>query len=384
VQFQRSVRTTVAVAAVALVVAGCGSGSGGGGSSGYDYSKCKQQIGFFGALTGDQANLGISIRNGVQLAIDQHNAKVGDASCVGLTPFDSAGDPNQAAPLARKAVQDQKVIGIVGPAFSGESKVANPTFEQGGLPIITASATNPTLADQGFKIFHRILGNDNTQGPAAAKYIRDVLETPEVFVVDDASEYGAGLANIVKRDLGAAVVGTDTVQIKQTDFSATVTKIKASKVKAFFYGGYYAEAGLLRKQLSDAGGQAITMVAADGVRDPGFVKAAGQAAAEGTILTCPCLPASKISGTFSQDFEKEYGTPPGTYAGEAFDAATVFLEGIKAGKTTRAAMVDFIGSFSGQGVTKSIKFDAKGEVLDKVIWAYQVKGGQIVENQEIS
>jgi branched-chain amino acid transport system substrate-binding protein len=383
VQFQRLVRSTVAAAAVVLVAAGCGSGSG-SGSSGYDYSKCKQQIAFFGALTGNDANLGINIRNGAQLAIDQYNAKAGDAACVGLTQYDSAGDPNQAAPLARKAVQDQKVIGLIGPAFSGESKVANPTFEQGGLPIITASATNPTLADKGFKIFHRILGNDASQGPAAARYIKDVMKASTVFVVDDSSEYGAGLANIVRRDLGKAVVGTDTVQKGQTDFSATVTKIKSSGVKVFFYGGYYAEAGLIRKQLSDAGGQAITMVAADGVKDPGFIKAAGQTAAEGTVLTCPCLPPSKTGGTFAQDYEKQFKVVPGTYSGEAYDAATVFLDGVKAGKTTRAAMTDFIGSFSGQGVTKTIKFDAKGEVLDKVIWAYQVKGGQIVEDRAIS
>jgi branched-chain amino acid transport system substrate-binding protein len=125
------------------------------------------------------------------------------------------------------------------------------------------------------------------------------------------------------------------------------------------------------------------MVAADGVKDPGFVKAAGQAAAEGTILTCPCLPPSKTKGSFAADYKDAFKVEAGTYSGEAFDAATVFLEGIKAGKTTREALNGFIGSFSGEGVTKSIEFDAKGEVTDKVIWAYKVKAGQIVEEQEI-
>ncbi|MCW2608969.1 MAG: branched-chain amino acid transport system substrate-binding protein [Actinomycetota bacterium] len=378
-RFQRMARMTVTAAVVALAAAGCGSSDGSGGSG--DAGSCKYQIGYFGALTGDSANLGINIRNGAKLAIDQYNKDAKD--CVGLKEFDSAGDPAQAPGLARKAVTDKTVLGIIGPAFSGESKAANGTFDQGKLPIITASATNPALADNGWKIFHRILGNDASQGPAAARYIKDVMKAPKVFVVDDATEYGKGLATIVKSDLGSAVIGTDTVQAKQTDFAATVTKIKASGAKAFFYGGYYAEGGLLRKQLTDAGGKDIVMVAADGVKDPGFVKAAGQAAAEGTILTCPCLPPSKTKGTFAADYKAAFKVDAGTYSGEAFDAATVFIEGIKAGKTTREALNDFIGSFHGEGVTKSIAFDAKGEVTDKVIWAYKVKAGQIVEEQEI-
>jgi branched-chain amino acid transport system substrate-binding protein len=371
---------TVTAAVIALAAAGCGGGGDGGSGGSGD---CKHSVGFFGALTGDQANLGINIRNGAKLAVDEYNADNKD-NCVTLKEFDSAGDPAQAPGLARRAVTDKTLLGIIGPAFSGESKAANGTFDQAGLPIITASATNPLLAENGWKTFHRILGNDASQGPAAARYIKDVMKAPKVFVVDDATEYGKGLATIVENDLGSAVVGTDTVQVKQTDFAATVTKIRASGAKAFFYGGYYAEGGLLRKQLTDAGGKDITMVAADGVKDPGYVKAAGQAAAEGTVLTCPCLPPSKAEGTFAADYKKAFGADAGTYSGEAYDAATVFLKGVEAGKTTRPAMNDFVGSFSGDGVTKSIKFDAKGEVIDKVIWAYKVKGGQIVEDQEIT
>ena len=93
---------------------------------------------------------------------------------------------------------------------------------------ITPSATNPALAKNGWKTFFRALGNDASQGPAAAKYIKDDLKATKVFVIDDASEYGKGLADIVKSDLGASVIGTDRVQQKQTDFSASVTKVKAS------------------------------------------------------------------------------------------------------------------------------------------------------------
>src|SRR5690349_20869712 len=261
--------------AAALALSACG-GTTGDSGSGSGSKACDLKIGFFGALTGDAANLGINIKNGAELAVNQYNDKHSDCK-VTLVSFDSQGDPAIAPGLAQKAVTDKKLVGIVGPAFSGESKAADPIFEKAGLNIISASATNPALSENGWKTFHRILGNDATQGPAAAKYIKDVLKAPKAFVIDDSSEYGKGLADIVRKDLGGMVAGNDAIQQKQTDFSGTVTKVTASKAPAVFFGGYYAEAALIVKQLR-AAGYTGTFVAADGVKDDGFIKAAGSAA----------------------------------------------------------------------------------------------------------
>jgi branched-chain amino acid transport system substrate-binding protein len=371
----------VPMVAAALALAACGGTTGDNAASGGDSKNCNLKIGFFGALTGDAANLGQNIQNGAKLAIDQYNEK--NASCkVTLVPFDSQGDPAQAPGLAKKAVDDKNVIGIVGPAFSGESKAADPLFNEAGLVTISASATNPALADNGWKTFFRVLGNDASQGPAAAKYISDVLKANKVVVVDDASEYGKGLADIVKQTLGSKVVATDTIQQKQTDFGPTVTKIRSSGADAVFFGGYYAEAGLIKKQMSDAGVKA-TFVAADGVKDDGYITAAGAQAAEGTIITCPCLPPDKAGGTFFADYKKAFNADPATYGAEAFDAATILLDGIKSGITTRDKMIDFVKSYDKPGVTKQLKFDAKGEPSNVSVWAYKVEGGKIVPDQEI-
>ena len=237
------------VAALALSACGGTTNDAGATSGG---KACDLKIGFFGALTGDAANLGINIKNGAELAVSQYNEKNADCK-VTLDSFDSQGDPSIAPGLAQKAVGDKKLVGIVGPAFSGESKAADPIFEQAGLNTISASATNPALSENGWKTFHRVLGNDATQGPAAAKYIKDVLKADKAFVIDDSSEYGKGLADIVRKDLAGAVVGNDSIQVKQTDFSGTVTKVKASQAPAVFFGGYYAEAALIVKQLRSAG-----------------------------------------------------------------------------------------------------------------------------------
>ena len=370
----------VPVVAAALALSACG-GTTGGSSSTAGGKACDLKIGFFGALTGDAANLGINIKNGAELAVKQYNEKNADCK-VTLTSFDSQGDPAIAPGLAQKAVTDKKLVGIVGPAFSGESKAAGPIFAQAGLNTITASATNPALSENGWKTFHRILGNDATQGPAAAKYIKDILKADKVFVSDDTSEYGKGLADIVKKDLGSAVVATDQTAAdgKQDDFSPTVTKAKASGATVFFYGGYYSNASKLAKQLKD-GGFTGTFVAADGVKDDGFIKGAG-AASEGTIVTCPCLPPDQAP-EFAAAFKKAYNSDPATYSAEAYDAANVFLAAIKDGTTSSADMMSFISSYSAKGVTKTVKFDAKGEPAEVSVWAYKVTGGKIVPDQEI-
>jgi branched-chain amino acid transport system substrate-binding protein len=365
----------------ALALTACGGSSSGGSSASGGGDKCGFAIGFFGALTGPAAALGVSEQKGAKLAVDQYNQQ--NPKCqVKFKNFDSQGDPAQATTLAKQVIDDKSVLGIVGPAFSGESDAADPLFEQGQVPTITASATETTLNSHGWKFWHRILGNDNSQGPAAAKYISDIIKSKKVFVIDDASAYGKGLAEIVKSKLGSSVVGTDTIQQKQTDFSTTVTKVKSSGADTVFFGGYYPEGGLIRKQLTQAGVDAV-MVAGDGVKDPNYIKGAGKSAAEGTILTCPCLPPDQ-AGSFTTDYKAANGgAEPGTYGAEAFDAANVFLKGIKAGNTDRNSLNDYVSSFNGPGVTKQIAFDSKGEVTNVVVWAYKVKNGQIVPDQEV-
>ena len=378
-----SVKTGAPLLAMALALTACGTSggddeeaSGGGGEAG----TCEDvAIGYFGALTGSAANLGINIRNGVELAVDQFNEENADCQ-VGLEEYDSAGDPNQATGLATQAIGDDTVIGIVGPAFSGESETAGPIFAEAGLPTITASATNPSLAENDWDTFQRILGNDASQGPAAATYISDVLSSQSVFVVDDASAYGKGLADIVNEELADAVVGDDTIQTGQTDFSATVTAIRSSGADSVFFGGYYAEAGLLVQQMRGAGVEA-TFVVADGVKDPGFVEAAGDAA-EGTIITCPCLPPEE-SQAFFDAYEEAFGSAPATYSAEAYDAANVFLEGILDGNTDRESLLEWVNDYEGEQTTKTVKFDETGEVENISVWAYKVENGEIVADQEI-
>jgi len=393
------VRRVAAIGVVAaMALAACGNdnkdktsaGAGGGGA------KCSGiALGFFGALTGDSANLGINERNGAKLAVNEFNAK--NPNCqVGFKEFDSQGSPDQAPQLAAKAVQDTALVGLVGPAFSGESKVADPIFNEAVLPVITPSATNPTLANAGlpltqkatpWKIFHRAVGNDNAQGPAAAKYMTDKLGAKKIAVIDDASEYGKGIADIVRQKLGSTAVVSDTLDPKATDFSSTVNKVKPKAPDAVFFGGYYEAGGRLAKQLKDAGVKG-TFVGPDGVNDKGFVTAAGAAASEGAILLAPAAPIEKVEGgaDFQQRYKKAFNVDTGLYSVEAFDAANAYLDAISHGAVKRADINDYLNSkLDFKGLSKTLKFDDKGELSGGVtVYAYKVQTGTIVGLEPIT
>jgi branched-chain amino acid transport system substrate-binding protein len=332
-------------------------------------------LGFFGALTGDAGNLGKNISQGAELAVAQYGLTASKVR-VDFVSFDSQGDPAQAPALAQSAIKNKCLVGIIGPAFSGESKAANPIFQRGGLSIITPSATNPTLSQQGWKIFHRALGTDAIQGSMAAKYIKVVLKPSKVAVIDDASEYGKGLATLLAANLGSIVVTRTSLDPKSQDFSSTVSQIKADGASVVYYGGYYAEAGRLAKQLKDAGVSA-TFMSDDGTLDPGFVTAGGTAT-DGAVVTCACAPIdTTVRGkAFKAAYKTRFGVKDGTYSPEAYDAANFFLAAIKAGKTDRASINTYVSTKSWVGITKTLKFNKTGEIAGGAIYAYVYKGGQ--------
>ena len=370
---KNSYRAFAVVAASALALTACGttnsnsSSSGGGG--------CKYNIAYLGAATGPAGALGQNMIGGVKLALSQYNKNHSSAK-VCLKTFDSQGDKGQASNLAPQIVHDSSIIALVGPGFSGESNSTGKTFFQAGLPSISPSATNVHLTQNGWSTWHRVIGNDAAQGAADAKYITNTLHATKVDVIADDSDYGIGLATVVKSSLGSAVVATDKVATGQTDFSATVSGIKGSGATVVFYGGYYPEAGLLAKQLRGSGWKG-TFVSGDGSEDPKFITTAGASAANGALLSAPAGPAP---ASFNSEYKALIGSPAGLYSTQAFDATNIILAGIDAGKTSHADLNTFIGSYTGNGASGPIAFDSKGDIKQSTIYMYTVKNGVLDVN----
>ncbi len=322
-----------------------------------------------GALTGPDAALGINIKYGVQLAVDKHNAA--NPGCqVQLKTFDTEGDPQKATAIAPQIVDDAFTIGLVGPAFSGETKATGGVFDQAGLVAATASATNVTLSEQGWKTFFRGLANDGVQGPSVANYIKNTRNNNKVCVVDDSTDYGLGLAQSIRQTLGAVANAGCNISVKKgdKDFSAAVTQIKGVSPQSIFYSGYYAEAAPFVQQLRD-GGVTATFISGDGTKDPEFVKQAGEASKD-ALLSCPCGPAT---GTFADEYTKKFSQEPGTYSTEGYDLGTIMLKGIDSGAITRPALLDYIRNYNGQGVGRKYQWTPNGELTTTLIWMYKVQ-----------
>jgi branched-chain amino acid transport system substrate-binding protein len=409
----RLARAAAAVAILSLALGACAAkndstsgGSGGGGSTGPislpvvntlpvpadaanpagdGKATCASgtTLAYVGAETGPNAQLGINIYNGVQLAINEHN-KANSGCQVTFKKFDTAGDPNQAPGVVTQVVNNKAIIGVIGLPFSGESKATGGTFQQGGLVHITPSATNPTLTTNGWTTFYRALGNDNVQGPAAAKFITTKLKATKVCVIQDDSDYGIGLATAINQALGSAAdtACSDKVSTGQKDFSSTVSKVIAAKPQAVFYSGYYAEGAPFDQQLVNKGYNGM-FIGPDGVKDPAFIKQAGSASSN-AFFTCPCTDGSLIPA-FAKDYATvSGGTAPGTYSLEGYDSATVLLKGIDAGKITRADLLSYVKAYNGDGLSKHLQWTPTGELQSSAVYGYEVKNGQIVYIGQIS
>lgn len=370
--------------ALTLGLAACGGGtddasSSGGQSDGGGVTTLK--IGYMGDLTGENSALMISPSQGAQLAVDEFNERSTNVK-VELVKYDSQGNPDQAVPLAQKAITEDKIVALVGPGFSGESRNVGPILEEGKVPSVTPSATNPQLAENGWKYWHRVVANDALQGPGIAKFLVKAKSVKKAFVIDDAQEYGAGIADAVVKEFEAqgVTVERDKIDPNGSDYSSTVTKVKASSPDVIYYGGYYAQLGRLLKQLRD-GGVTATVASGDGAVNQELINAAGKEAAEGAVLGCPCLipfnsemPELK---EFSDKYKAKFGSDPLIYATEGYDAATAILKAIEAGNTTGEKINEFLATVDFKGVSKQIKFGPNGDIAANVIHIYQVKDGSL-------
>jgi branched-chain amino acid transport system substrate-binding protein len=369
-------RVTGAVAlsaALALSAAACGGDDKKSGSGD------NVTIGFMGDLTGENSGIVIPPKQGAQMAIDAYNA-TNPKTKITLKTYDSQGKGEQAVPLAKQAITKDKVVGMIGPAFSGESAQVGPVLEEGKIPSVSPSATNAALGTHGWKYWHRIVANDNVQGAGIGGFITKGLKAKNVFIINDQSEYGKPLAATVKDTVtkAGATVKEGAIDPQGSDFSAAVNQAKGANPDAIFFGGYYAAAGKLVKQLREAGVKA-RFLSGDGSLDKGLAKGAGGTNADGSVIGCPCLidptgKASEASKTFSTGYKTKFNADTAIYSAEGYDAATAFIEAIKAGNTTTDKINEFLGKIDVPGVSKQIKFSPTGEPAAADVYVYQIKG----------
>jgi branched-chain amino acid transport system substrate-binding protein len=375
------IRLGAALSAVALLGAACGDDGGGGDEPGGQADiDCTWVIGTMGALSGDFASLGKPISEGVEYAVDQAN-EAGDVPCeLEVQAEDSQGSPDQAPQLAQSLAENEELVAVAGPYFSGETLAIGDIFTQEGIAF-SGTGTNETIDEQNFETWFRAVAPDNIQAEVAATYLENGLGAQKVAVVHDNQDYSKGLAEGVLDNLTVEADGPYIINPEETNYSSVVAQIQDYGPDAVFYGGYTPQAGPLLQQMSDAGLD-VQFLSDDGAKDPSFGELAGDAA-EGAQVTCPCADPLQIEGAedFVTGMQEEYGDKaPGTFAADMYDVTNIMIDALRELngdediEEVRQHVVEYMDSAEGiEGVSKSYTWDDTGEFEGgpEDIWVYE-------------
>ena len=341
------------------------------------------KIGFVAPLTGDQAPHGQDMLNGARLAVERANAQgpVLPGFRLELVALDDQRNPTQAVSAAKKLVADPEVVAVIGHLNSSCTMPASAIYHQARLLQITPVSSNPQISRQGFDTFHRTCATDDLQGPGAALFATQELGAKRIFIIDDLTTYGRGLANEFKKKLqalGAEVLGHEGITQGDKDFVPLLTKVKALGPDLVYFAGMFPEGALLIKQKAEAGVGGRFM-GGDGLFDPVLIDLATPQAAEGVYLTTIGSDIRQVptAQRFVAEYETRFG-PIGAYSAYAYEATSIAVWAIRAaGKKDRAAVLaamktlkDFPGLFGPQN------FDEKGDSLIRDVGVFTVADGK--------
>lgn len=380
-----------ATLALTLSLSACGQRGETGGTA--STTKKVVKIGFIAPVSGSLSAMGLGMKNSVDLAINQANqANAIPGWTIELEALDDEAKPETGKNAATKLAGDDAVIGVVGTLNSSVAAQVAPVLQPKSIVMVSPANTSPTLTrgesyatnpTRLWDNFFRVCATDDVQGPFAARYLLDQGIT-SVATVHDKKTYGQGLVEAFTKEYtakGGSIVTAETLNPDESDFSAVVTKVKASNPQAVYYGGEYPQSGPLAQQLKNAG-VTVPLMSGDGTYDPKFIELAGTAA-NGSMATSVGAPIESLAS--AKDFVAAYNAAGykesySAYGAQSYDAAQVI---IKAAATTLASATDVVSArkptvaavakTSFDGATGAVSFDQWGDPTVKILTVYQVK-----------
>lgn len=326
------------------------------------------RIGLSAPLTGPDAAFGQGLRQGAEQAVIDLNRAAGGRPRWVLVPADDAGEGRQAVAVARKFAADGVRL-VVGPFESGAVASAAPVYEDAGTVSVTSAATYAPLTGRGLWNLFRLSPSDAQQGQAAGAYLARAFAGRRIGILNDRSTFGRGLAEAVAarlKEAGTPEVLFDGFARGTRDLSELVARLKAARIDAVYFGGLAPEAAILLHAMRDAG-YAATLVASDGILDPGFATAAG-ALGEGTVMTLspdpPRLPEVRGVRSSARSSEAD-SVASGAYAAVQILAEAVERARAADPKTGRIAdgrsVADALRAGPMRTLLGPVGFDARGD-----------------------
>ncbi|EYB69798.1 branched-chain amino acid ABC transporter, periplasmic amino acid-binding protein [Deinococcus phoenicis] len=337
-------------------------------------------------LSGSSSNLGLQIKNGAQLAVNEMKPQFAKAGMtLELVAYDDQGDAATGTAAARRVGADKSILGVVGTLNSGVAIPASAVLAPSHVVMVSPANTNEKVTDRGLKNMNRICARDDSQGPAGADFLLDTLKAKRIYVLNDKTPYGQGLSEQAEKELkakGATIVQSEGVAAEERDFTAIITKLQALKPDAIYFGGLYGQVGPFAKQLRDKGIQ-TPIIGGDGYDSDDLVKLAGTGATNIYFTTvAPPVDAVPAAKAVAANFKKTFGSDIQGFGVMGYDAAKVVLQGIlnaskaagnKAPTRTQVETVVRAGTYN--VLTGQVKFDKNGDRTSAKMYVIAVKDG---------
>lgn len=382
-----------------LAVSGCGNGDKGQGGRNKNVVRIVSSLPRTGSAKGQTD----TIVNGIRMALDEVDHKVGEFTIV-YEDLDDAtaaqGKWTAEAEIANadKAKGDPDCMVYIGTYNSGAAKVSMPILNRAGLLMISPANTWPGLTKPGLgdpgepevyqptgkKNFCRVVPADDLQALRAAEWAKEMgVET--VFVIDDTEVYGAGIARLFAEyaeENGIKVLGHESIDANSQEFKSLMTTVKSKNPDLVYFGGTtQTKGGQIAKDMLAVGLDAKLMVP-DGCYEKAFIESAGaENLNDRCFLTFGGLPPEELTSVgkeFVRTYVEKYGSQPEAYAIYGYECARVALEAIRrAGKKDRAAIVDAAFSIKDfNGALGTWSFDENGDTSLTKISGNTVKDGK--------
>lgn len=344
------------------------------------------KVGLDYELSGNVATYGQGLTAGIELAVEEINNNGGLlGKQVELVKADNKSDNAEAANVATKLITRDKVVAILGPATSGNTKGAVPVAMQHNVPLISASATadDITVDSNGNvrEFIFKTCFSDSFQGVIMANFAsQDLRMKNAAILIDNTSDYSKGLATSFKdkfESLGGNIVTEQAYQAKEKDFRAVLTNIKSANPDVLYLPGYYEEVGLIVKQARELG-LSVPILGGDGYDSPKLVELAGKEALDQVFFTnhYSSMDDSPEVVKFKEAFNKKYGKDPDAFNALGYDLAYFFADALeRAGEADPVKIKDALAATKDfKGITGTLTVDENHNPI-KAITIIEMKDG---------
>jgi branched-chain amino acid transport system substrate-binding protein len=335
------------------------------------------KFGVAGPLTGGSAAFGAQLRNGVEQAVADINAAGGimGQKIVLASPGDDRADPKEGVSVANK-LAGEGVKFVIGHFNSGVSIPSSEVYQENGMLQITPASTNPKFTERNMWNVFRTCGRDDQQGTVAGEYIVKNFKGKKIAVIHDKTTYGQGLADVTRTTMnkgGLKEVLYEGVNKDDKDFSAIVSKVKASGADLIYWGGLHDTGGLLLRQIRDQGVKAPLM-GGDGITDDEFASIAGPGS-EGTLMTYGPDPRKRPEAKAVVEKFRAKNFEPQAYTLYSYAAVQIIKQAAEAAKSLDPKKVSeqMKSGRKFSTVIGDISYDKKGDItrLDYVMYVWK-------------